>query len=120
MNSSASSKPSPTLSAPSPPPSKVSYRLSVFSRILAAALGGYVLMNIVNVAIAFTLPLLINSIGSRSAFLAGIQGGFLVYTLTIIWVFAARTATWAWLGLIALGLPLLLIDCIYYFQSTST
>jgi hypothetical protein len=91
-----------------------SHRLSVLSRVLAAALGGYALMLIVDVALAFLLP-----ITPRNAFLYAVQSGFLIYTLVIIWAFAARTASKAWLGLLLVGAPLALVDAYYYWQGVA-
>jgi uncharacterized membrane protein len=88
-----------------------SYRLSVMSRVLAAAVGGYGLMLLFDIALSFLLP-----ITPRNAFLYAVQSGFLIYTLVIIWAFAARTATKAWLGLLLVAVPLALVDGYYYWQ----
>lgn len=90
------------------------YRLGVFSRILAASLGGYLLVNITSVAFTFLLP-----VESYTAFLFGVQSNFLVYAIAIIWVFSVRTATKAWLGLLVVGLPLALIDYYFYWSGAA-
>lgn len=78
------------------PTSRSAHRLAVLSRTLAAAAGGYALMIAFDAALTLLLP-----IARRSAFLYAVQAGFLIYTLAIIWAFSARTATRAWLGLLA-------------------
>lgn len=90
------------------------YRVGMLSRILAASIGGYVLMNIVTVAFTFLLP-----VENYTAFLFSVQTSFLVYSITIIWVFTARTATKAWLGLLVLAVPLALIDWYFYKQGAA-
>jgi hypothetical protein len=87
---------------------------AVFSRMLAAALGGYALMIIFDAAFTFLMP-----IEQRTAFLYAVQAGFLVYTLAIIWAFAARTATKAWLGLLTTAAPLALVDCYFYWHGAT-
>jgi hypothetical protein len=85
-------------------------RLSMLSRILAASLGAYVLVNVATMALNFLLP-----VEQYKALLFAMQISFIFYTLIIIWVFAVRSATKAWLGMLAVGLPLLLIDLYFYF-----
>jgi hypothetical protein len=87
------------------------YRLGVLSRTLAAAAGGYALMIAFDAALTFLLP-----IGRRTAFLYSVQAGFLVYTLAIIWAFAARTASRAWLGLLVAMAPLALIAGLFHLR----
>lgn len=70
------------------------YRLSVLSRVVAAAVGGYVLALVASIVLAAFMP------GNRAdGVLWAMQLSFAVYTLAVIWVFAARTATRAWIGL---------------------
>ncbi|MES2623640.1 MAG: DUF3649 domain-containing protein [Pseudomonadota bacterium] len=86
-------------------------RLSVFSRVVAASIGAYVLVNLGNLALSFLLP------GEQyRALLLAMQTGFLIYTLAIIWVFSVRTATKAWLGLLAVAIPLIIIDGFFYLR----
>ncbi len=87
------------------------YRLSIFSRVLAASVGAYVLINLANLALSILLPF-----EQYKALLFAMQTSFIYYTLAIIWVFSVRTATKAWLGLIAVAVPLALVDAYYYFQ----
>jgi hypothetical protein len=93
------------------PTSTPAHRLGVLSRTLAAAAGGYVLMIAFDAALTFLLP-----IPRRTAFLYAVQAGFLVYTLAIIWAFAARTATRAWLGLLLVMVPLLLTVGLFHLN----
>jgi hypothetical protein len=67
--------------------------LSVAMRIIAAVVGGYALAHSLPIAIAAVMPI-------TKAALFAIQGSFLVYTAAVIWVFAARNARAAWLGLL--------------------
>lgn len=87
-------------------------RLSVLSRVLAASLGAYVLVNLATLALNFLLP-----VAQYKALLFALQISFIFFTLIIIWVFAVRSATKAWLGLLALAVPLFLID-LYFYLST--
>ncbi|WP_244610040.1 DUF3649 domain-containing protein [Lampropedia puyangensis] len=70
------------------------------SRIVAALLGGYALAALTSLA-ALALPL-----PRSEAALAGLLASFLVYATAAIWVFAARSAARAWLGLLALAVLL--------------
>ena len=92
-------------------PGDTAWRLSVFSRVLAASVGAYVLVNLANMALGFLLPA-----ERYKALLFAMQISFLLYTVAIIWVFSVRSATKAWLGLIAVALPLTVIDVVFYFR----
>ena len=87
-----------------------SYRLSIFSRIMAASIGGYILVNLSNLALSYILP-----VPQYQGLLFAMMISFIFYTLAIIWVFAVRTATKAWLGLIAAALPFALTDVAFYY-----
>lgn len=87
------------------------YRLSVLSRVIAASAGGYAVVQIANLAWTLLLPL-----DRGEALLLSMQSGFVVWTLVILWAFAARTATRAWLGLLLFALPLALVDAFYFFS----
>jgi hypothetical protein len=89
------------------------YRLSVLSRVLAASIGAYLLVNLANMALAFLLPA-----EQYQDLLLALQISFVFYTLAIIWVFAVRSATKAWMGLLAVAIPLALIDAWFYSQGT--
>ena len=95
--------------------SSTEYRLSVLSRVVAASLGAYAVVNLANMALAFLLPA-----EQYKDLLFAMQISFLFYTLAIIWVFAVRSATKAWLGLLAVALPLALIDVYFYSQGVGT
>ncbi len=82
-----------------------SHRWLVFSRILAAILGGY--------AVAISSSLLISQllmlvIDKYQAIHIGLLLTFLVYACAAMWVFSVKTAPKAWLNLISLNLALLL------------
>ncbi len=68
--------------------------VSIASRVLAAAAGGYALAAAVAASAATTLP------GPRAeAALIGIMLGFVAYAAAMLWAFAARSAARAWIGL---------------------
>lgn len=70
------------------------YRLSVTSRVLAAALGGYALVSALAVFMALLLPT-----GRAQAVMLASDMGFLIYLPILLWAFHVPTATraWAWL-----------------------
>ncbi len=69
-------------------------RLAVASRVVAAVLGGYVFANVIAIFLSEVLPM-----PRASAVLAMTLASFALYAAAAIWVFAARTAMRAWLGL---------------------
>lgn len=90
----------------------VGYRSRVFSRIIAASIGGYVLVSLSHMALALLLPVDLNK-----ALLFSMETGFITWSLIIIWAFSARTATRAWLGLVLVALPFLAIDVWWIYAS---
>lgn len=78
----------------------VGRHLPLVSRIVAALFGGYALAALFSVA-ALVLPM-----EKTQAVFTGMLGSFIVYTLAVIWVFAVRSATRAWVGLLVAGLPI--------------
>ena len=85
-----------------------SYRWSVASRFIAAAVGGYALVTMLQVAFMAVLPT-----EYYKALLFSGQTAYLYWTGFIVWCFAARTARRAWLGLAIVAAPLALIDVWY-------
>lgn len=76
-------------------------RCALASRIVAAVFGGYALAALFSVAV-LALP------GSPAqAAISGMVASFLVYAGAVVWVFAVRSATRAWVGLAAAALVLL-------------
>jgi hypothetical protein len=73
---------------------------STISRITAALLGGYLFTYAFTAALARLLPL-----DKVDALVTASLISFLIYTLTILWVFSCHSAARAWAGL-ALALPL--------------
>lgn len=70
-------------------------RWSIFSRVMAAILGGYLLTSIVIALLAIMLP------GSRAeAVLTAMLLSFLIYACVVMWVFACRSASRAWAGVL--------------------
>ena len=72
----------------------------LISRIIAALFGGYALAALSSVA-ALALPMRVTE-----GVLTGLMASFVVYTCAVIWVFAVRSATRAWVGLLIAALPL--------------
>ncbi|SDU03504.1 DUF3649 domain-containing protein [Halopseudomonas salegens] len=74
-------------------------RVDVLLRVLIALVGGYLVANLGAVALATLMPL-----ARVDAALIAIQLSFAVYTGAIIWVFAARSAGRAFIGLLLAAL----------------
>jgi len=72
----------------------------LLSRIVAALFGGYALAALCSVA-AVALPM-----APTEAVLTGMLASFVVYVCAVVWVFAVRSATRAWVGLAIAALPL--------------
>lgn len=71
-------------------------------RIFAATAGGYALAAVATAALTLHWP------GSRiDAAIAATMLSFLLWMLAVLWVFAARSALWAWIG-VAMPAALLL------------
>jgi hypothetical protein len=79
----------------------VSYRLAVFSRVLAAVLGGYLVTALASVCLTLWVPM-----PRAEAVVTGLTSSFVVYLLAVIWCFACRTAWRAWFGVIGSSLVL--------------
>lgn len=70
--------------------------MRILSRVAAAILGGFIFASAVIIALPLLLP------GSRvEGVLWSTLLGFALWTGAVIWVFAARSATRAWVGLAA-------------------
>ncbi|WP_312934108.1 DUF3649 domain-containing protein [Pseudomonas sp.] len=89
----------------------VQYRLAVASRCLAALLGGYWLASMTSVLMALLAPL-----RQVDAALLGMMLSFVVYLLAFIWCFACRSARRAWVGVLAPGALLGLINALAYWM----
>ena len=76
---------------------------AVFARAIAAVFGGYAFTYAFTACLARLLPL-----ERIDALLVASLPMFVVYTLAVLWAFAARDAWRAWLGL-PLAIPLALI-----------
>ena len=70
------------------------------SRIVAALLGGY------GVATLFALAVLALPISKPQAVLTGQLASFAIYAGVVIWVFAVRRASTAWIGLLIVAAAL--------------
>ncbi|MDQ8020521.1 MAG: DUF3649 domain-containing protein [Moraxellaceae bacterium] len=84
-------------------PSTVRRSGALLSRILAALFGGYALAALTSVA---TLALPMDEV---QGVLTGMLLSFVVYTCAVVWVFAVRSATRAWVGLLVAAVPLVLM-----------
>ena len=69
--------------------------LGVISRSIAAIVGGYVFSNLLAILTSYLLPM-----PTVDSVLLSLQLSFLFYSIVIIWIFSAKTAGKAWLGLI--------------------
>lgn len=74
----------------------------LISRIVAALFGGYALASLASVAV-LALPM-----SKPQAVLTGMLASFAIYAGAVVWVFAARSATRAWAGLLVVAAPLFL------------
>ena len=81
--------------------SRVLAVLPLISRIVAAVGGGYALAALSSVAVLALPASTIQSV------IGGMLGSFAVYAGAVVWVFAVRSATRAWVGLIVAALLLL-------------
>jgi len=87
------------------PGSAIGYRLAVLSRAVAAIVGGYALTAAVIALLALWLPM-----ARAEAVLTVTMLSFALYAGAVIWVFAARSAWRAWLGiLLSTAVPGLLL-----------
>ena len=77
------------------------YRWMVASRVLAGAVGGYVLASLCTAVLALLLPR-VSDTGPASALLTATMLSFAVYAGAVVWVFSTRSALRAWAGM---GLP---------------
>ena len=75
--------------------------LPLISRIVAAVGGGYALAALASVAV-LALP-----VSRIQAVIGGMLSSFAVFAAAVVWVFAVRSATRAWIGLFVASLPLL-------------
>lgn len=73
----------------------------LLSRIVAAVGGGYALAALGSVAV-LALPL-----DKPQAVLTGMLASFAIYAGAVVWVFAVRSASRAWAGLLVAAAPLL-------------
>lgn len=78
----------------------------VFSRIIAATLGGYTLATSSSL---FFGQLLLQSAGKYQALHTGLLLSFLIYACAAMWVFATPTAKRAWIGLFKLNFALIVL-----------
>jgi hypothetical protein len=85
------------------------YRLAVFSRVMAALVGGYTLTTLVTACLALSL-----SLSRVESALTATLPAFLVLCMAVIWVFAARSAWRAWYGLM---IPCLILGGCYLWLS---
>lgn len=89
-----------------------SYRLAVLSRLVAAVAGGYALASLSTSLLAAWLPM-----ARADAVMTATMLSFIVFTIAVIWVFAARDAWHAWGGLV---LPLLLLAMLEWLRRSAS
>lgn len=51
--------------------------------------------------------------------MTGTLASFVVYACAVMWVFAARTALWAWLGLLMAAVPFGLMLLVYFYGGSA-
>lgn len=73
-------------------------RVAVLSRVLAAVIGGYLLVTLFTACLTLFLPLIVSQPRGETV-LAATLPAFLILCVAVVWVFAARSAWRAWLGL---------------------
>lgn len=78
-----------------PPAAEWRRKLGILLRVVAAIGGGYALAALAATAAALALPM-----QRADAVLTGMLASFAVYCGAVIWVFAARDALRAWLGIL--------------------
>lgn len=88
------------------------HRLAVASRTLAALGGGYALAAFFSTTVA----LLVRTPPEEAAYLGAVPS-FLVFAGAVVWSFAARTATRAWLGI---ALPALALAALTWWLARAT
>jgi hypothetical protein len=89
-------------------------RLGIFSRTLAAIVGGYAL------AALFAVACSVASRDARAdAVLIGMLSSFAVYVCAFLWCFAAASALRAWLGLLSCALLLAAATVLALLRSAS-
>lgn len=71
------------------------YRRSVAARVVAAIAGGYAFATILAIFVSRVLPMT-----RAAAVMTAMLLSFLFYAAAVLWVFAARSARMAWLGLL--------------------
>lgn len=71
-------------------------RLLVLSRIIAAVVGGYTFSTVMILVLTYLLPL-----PQKDALMLSTMLSYIIYLLTIIWVFSVKTVRTAWIGMIA-------------------
>ncbi|MGC1330468.1 MULTISPECIES: DUF3649 domain-containing protein [unclassified Pseudomonas] len=92
----------------------VAYRLGVCSRIVAAALGGYVLASLLGISLAALVPM-----ARAEAMVSGMMLSFLAYVVAVLWCFACRSAGRAWLGMMVPSLALVAVNSVLYWLRQS-
>jgi hypothetical protein len=89
-------------------------RLALISRIVAAVIGGYALASVFSIFLSYLLPSEL-----PEAVLGATLFSFAIYTAAIIWVFAAASATRAWLGLLIPGALMGGLSCALQFAGSA-
>lgn len=90
------------------------YRWGVFSRCVAATIGGYALVSLTHLAMVALLP-----VAQHKAMLFSSQTGYLTWTGIIVWCFAARSARRVWAGLAIVALPLVVVAAWFLVQRSA-
>ena len=89
------------------------YRLGVASRAVAAIFGGYAVSGMSSAVLALYMPT-----SRAEAALTGTMVAYVVYPCAVMWVFAARSAARAWLGLAVPAAVLGVLLLAHYYLRT--
>ena len=77
------------------------YPLRIFSLVLAATIGGYILTSAIIIFLSAIVPM-----EKPDAIVASSLFSYAIYTAAVIWVFVVRDSKRAWLGMLLPSLVL--------------
>lgn len=74
--------------------------MMIFSRAVAAIVGGYVLAHLVAILISYLLASPQNASSQANGVMVGMQVSYLVYAAAVMWVFTVKSVRKVWVGLL--------------------
>jgi hypothetical protein len=84
------------------------YRWGVFSRVVAASIGAYILASLASSVLAVALPRVF-TLSVADGVIIGTLMSFVFHATAAIWVFATGSAVRAWIGIGAMSACLALL-----------